>query len=303
MTAMAEGKWIEGLTASMPPADAARLVLQARLDAVVRWLPAAARNAERDPENVHQLRVSTRRADAALRLFRSCLRKRDYREARDRLRTLRKAAGDARDADVFLIELRERAPKARERQREGFDFLIGYGLGLRAAARPALEALPVEGFAAYVPELLKEVRPPEQARLMDLALPALQKSFAKLAAATAGDLGDYAQLHQVRIAGKRLRYGLEVFAGCFGPPMREVAYPLVEEMQETLGRANDSHAAAERLGALRDRLADWGPTGERARPVIEALLRSHQRRLPQERKRFLKWLEGWRAIEIEEVLT
>jgi CHAD domain-containing protein len=300
---MAEGKWIEGLTACMPPADAARLVLRARLDTVVRWLPAAAREAERDPENVHQLRVSTRRADAALRLFRPCLRKRHYREARDRLRTLRRAAGEARDADVFLIDLRERAPRARDRQREGIDFLIGYGLGLRAAARPALEELPVEGFAAWVPKLIEEVRPPEQPRLMDLALPALQESFTRLAEATAGDLSDYAQLHKVRIAGKRLRYGLEVFAGCFGPTMREVAYPLVEEMQETLGRANDSHAAAERLTALRDGLGDWGPTGERVGPVIETLLRSHQRRLPQERKRFMKWLEGWRAIEVEEVLT
>ncbi|MGL4552682.1 MAG: CHAD domain-containing protein [Gemmataceae bacterium] len=300
---MADGKWIEGLTPGTPPDDAARRVLAARLEAVVRWLPAAAREAERDPENVHQLRVSTRRADAALRLFRPCLPKSAYRGARGRLRTLRRAAGAARDADVFLIELRQRARKAKEKERAGLDFLVGYGMGQRAAARPALEALPVEPFAGYVPGLLAELRPPEPAALIYLARPALTGLFAALAESATGDLSDHARLHEVRIAGKRLRYALEVFAGCFPPALRDVVYPLVEEMQETLGRANDSHVAAARLIALRGDLKSWGAAGERARAGIDALLLSHQRRLPQERKRFVKWLERWRAIDVPGVLA
>jgi hypothetical protein len=35
---------------------------------------------------------------------------------------------------------------------------------------------------------------------------------------------------------------------------------------------------------------------------LEGLLRFHQRRLPQERRRFLKWWEQWSAIGAEAAL-
>ena len=71
-------------------------------------------------------------------------------------------------------------------------------------------------------------------------------------------------------------------------------YPAVEEMQDILGLANDSHVAIGRLTALRDRLREQQPSRwKRLRPGIESLLRSHQRRLPQERRRFLKWWRHW----------
>src|SRR2546426_11365277 len=66
---MAEGKWISGLTPTMPVADAARLVLQVRLEVVRDSLPPALHRAEKDSEYVHQLRVGTRRAGAALGVF------------------------------------------------------------------------------------------------------------------------------------------------------------------------------------------------------------------------------------------
>ena len=109
------------------------------------------------------------------------------------------------------------------------------------------------------------------------------------------NLEDYAHLHQVRIAGKRLRYAMEVFADCFSLSFRESLYPRVEDMQEMLGRANDSHVAEGRLAELRGRMRrGWAPEWKRLQPGVESLLRFHQRRLPQERKRFLQWWEEWR---------
>src|SRR5207244_2148550 len=64
--------------------------------------------------------------------------------------------------------------------------------------------------------------------------------------AASGDLKDYAHLHQVRIQGKRLRYAMEVFADCFAADFKEELYPQIEEMQEILGSANDSHVGAQR---------------------------------------------------------
>ena len=73
-------------------------------------------------------------------------------------------------------------------------------------------------------------------------------------------------------------------------------YPRVEEMQEILGRANDSHVAEARLTDLRQHLRRGWPTEwKRVQSGVESLLRFHQRRLPQERKRFLHWWEEWRT--------
>ena len=70
-----------------------------------------------------------------------------------------------------------------------------------------------------------------------------------------GDTSDMAALHQFRIRAKSLRYAMELLAAAFGPELREVHYPVVEEVQERLGRIND-HVAA------RDRFRNWA-TDER----------------------------------------
>src|SRR5262245_14687895 len=55
-------KFISGIPAETPVSHAARDVLDARLEAVRYFLPRAAYSYNDDPEHVHQLRVSTRRA-------------------------------------------------------------------------------------------------------------------------------------------------------------------------------------------------------------------------------------------------
>src|SRR2546421_5497268 len=107
---MSEGKWIPGLSMMTPAREAARLVLHRRLEAVIDALGPALQNPTNDPEVVHRLRVATRRAGAALRIFRSLLPARQYRRARNRLRQLRRAAGAARDWDVFLAQLEKQRP-------------------------------------------------------------------------------------------------------------------------------------------------------------------------------------------------
>jgi CHAD domain-containing protein len=308
---MADGKWIRDLRPDMPLAEAAQRVLAVRLAVVQECLPRAVLQAELDPENVHQLRVSTRRADAALRIFKHCLPKRVYKSARQRLRGIRRAAGSARDWDVFVLDLCAGQKKRPSSEMPGQDFLIGYALGQRAAAQSQLEAAEREqgdDFAGFVGSTQEAVRPPHDGgsgmTLVDLARPMLARLLHDLEQAALGDLKDYNHLHQVRICGKRLRYAMEVFADCFPADFRERLYPLVEEMQDILGRANDSHVAGGRLSALRERLKvqvpeEWG----RVKAGVEGLLRFHQRRLPQERRRFVKWWEGWRKAGAHEALA
>src|SRR6478735_8770942 len=101
----ASGKWIEGIGPESQVDEAACRSLEPRLSAVARYLPLAAHLAEHDIEHVHRLRVATRRASAALKLFRSCLPPKRRRWMKTRLRKIRLAVGDARDLDVFADRL------------------------------------------------------------------------------------------------------------------------------------------------------------------------------------------------------
>jgi CHAD domain-containing protein len=297
---MAEGKWISGLTATTPLADAARRVLAVRLEVVRDSLPLAVHEADKDPEHVHQLRVGTRRAGAALEIFELCLPAKTHRKAKRTLRKLRRAAGEARDWDVFLLDMAGREPQAAERQRPGLDFLLGYALGQRAAAQDRLvaasPAVPF-GFDGLLAETVAAVQDPghhQPQTLGNLARRHLADLLRELNRAAGQNLDDYDHLHQVRILGKRLRYAMEVFAEAFPLSFKEMIYPQVEEMQEILGQANDSHVAAQRLQGLKKRLQTIRPPlWKWLGPGVEALLRSHQRRLPQQRRQFLKWWERW----------
>lgn len=295
---MADGKWIDDVRFDTPLADAARVVLSVRLQVVAEALPPALREFARDPEHVHRLRVATRRADAALRIFCDNLPEKAFRTARRRLRRIRRAAGAARDWDVFLLDLVARRSERPASEHAGLDFLTGYAFGQRAAAQPALDSAGREkglDFGAFIKETSAAVTPDlNGATLLQLARPLISSLLHRLEEATREDLSDYARLHQVRIAGKRLRYAMEVFAGCFPEGFREGIYPRVEEMQEILGQANDSHVAAGRLAALRDGLkvsvpAEW----KRVRLGVEAVLRFHNTRLPRERRQFLAWWKRW----------
>lgn len=308
---MADGKWITGLVPEMPLLAAARHVIYVRMQVVRETLDLTVHHADEDLEHVHQLRVSTRRADAALRIFRGCMADKVYHASRARLRLIRRSAGAVRDWDVFLQELRERLHASRSKDRPGLDFLIGFGVGQRKLLLEQLVTVGQDQLAEYqgfLTDLIGLLREPDQNGdrdgLQDLARSMLTTLRQSLEARAQGDLNDYAHLHQVRIAGKRLRYAMEVFADCFPASFREELYPQVEEMQEILGRANDSHVATERLGQLRNWLrvhgvADW----KNWQPGIEGVLRYHQRRLPGERRRFLQWWQRWSEQGGEELLA
>jgi CHAD domain-containing protein len=306
---LSTGKWISDLSAEVPLADAARRVLGVRLEVVREYLRLALHEADKDPEYVHQLRVGTRRATAALDIFALCLPEKVYRSARKQLRRLRRAAGAARDWDVFLETLLRPPCKTSGRARPGNDFLIGLAFGQRAAAQAQLqEANPDFPFAfeRLTADVLHAIHRPGggMSTLLDLARPVLKNLLQELDRAAGRDLDDYANLHQVRIAGKRLRYAMEVFAPCFGEEFRERHYAAVEEMQDILGLANDSHVAAGRLGGILDRLKATLPgVWKRYRGGIDALTRHHEERLPEERGRFLKWWERWQESGGEKALA
>lgn len=297
-----DGKWIAHVRPEMPLSEAARHVLLARLQVVADYLPRALFEADRDPENVHQLRVGTRRAAAALRIFDDCLPGKARKRAGKRLRRLRQAAGVARDWDVFVQNVETLRAQRPAEEHAGLDFLIGYAYGQRTMAQVDLEkAGHKQGrdFEQFVVETIAAVAAPKKyghtATLLDLAGPMLATLLHDFEQTLSGDLHEFSHLHQVRIAGKRLRYAMEVFVDCFEERLREVIYPLIEETQEILGGINDSYVGADRLAALAERL-QAGPLVEWARigPGVQQLTRWHEDHLPLEKQRFFAWVDRWR---------
>jgi len=302
-----DGKWLEDLKAHMPLVEAAQRVLEVRLGVVRDRLPQAMFEADKDIENVHQLRVATRRAGAALRIFRCCLPDKEFRRIRRRLRRLRRACGAARDWDVFLANLGARLARARADQRPGLDFLLGYGSGRRAAAQELLspqEKKKPLAWEDWTQHTLKSLHHPAHDghlhQLRDLARPQLSALVQELEQAAGRDLNQYEHLHQVRILGKRLRYAMEIFESCYGPAFKDEYYPAITEMQDILGDANDSYVAAQRLAAILEQVKTVRPKGwERYEPGISALLRFNQRRLPQKRREFEQWWARWQESGAE----
>jgi CHAD domain-containing protein len=199
-----------------------------------------------------------------------------------------------------LQELYEQVLHEPKGKAAGLDFLTGFSLGQRAAARAALTAANnnfPESFDQLAGNVLKAVRSAEDGpdTLIELAQPVLRGFLRALEHAACRNLENYDNLHQVRIAGKRLRYAMEYFGYCYPPSLRETYYPAVEEMQEILGRANDSHVAGRRLGALAEMLRAVHPAAwKQYRDRIDELRAIHKERLPALRLQFESWWQRWR---------
>ncbi len=272
--------------------------LAVRFDLVWHYLPRAA-DLPAVTENVHQLRVATRRAMAAMQIFEALLPPRRAWWMNKQLKRVRKAAGDARDLDV----LAERLAKS-----EAADHAVGKDLlkrieRLRADAQQPIEKvrhkLRDKDFPRRRAELIDRVR--LRGKADRLILPTLETAAHRALgllvedffAAAAGDFSDYAALHAFRIQGKQLRYAMEIFAGAFPPAFRSEQYPVVEELQERLGRINDHRAAQELFaGWLADR--DVGAAIARLPERIAAETDA----LAKARQEFLVWWTDERAAAL-----
>jgi CHAD domain-containing protein len=294
---MADTKWISGLQGDMPLGEAARRILTVRLGHVMERLAPAVERPEEDIEHVHQLRVGSRRAAAAVRIFEQHLLPRLARRARRTLRDIRRAAGAARDWDVFLETVKSR--RADAKHRPGYDFLLGLGQGARLCAQDKLREA-TENKAEKLQRLIAEMRDApllssDAGTLRELAVPMLTQLTHEFEQAAGGNLQDYDAQHQVRILGKQLRYAMELFESCFPPSFRERGYPPVSDMQEILGLANDSHVAAAQLDDLSRLMMKVHPAPwKRYRLAVEQLRHHHERRLPRQRGLFLKWWASWK---------
>lgn len=284
-------KWEPAIPPGAPVTAAAVEALQARLAAVRHYLPPAAKKSGPDPEDVHELRVWTRRAAAALELYAGLLPRRRSARLRKRLKRLRRAANDARDMDIFTLRLTEGPPGA------------GPWLDLaqeerQAAQRPLVKACrrlkKGKRLTRLGRKMLRRLKPPghgEAVHFGDWARERLRPIVHDFFAAVPGDTENVEALHQFRVRGKQLRYAMELLAGAFPPAFRDELYPAVEELQERLGAINDHAAALARLG-------QWIETADGEKAFLQALLAAEAERLAHARREFEVWFTPRRREEL-----
>src|SRR5262245_4535809 len=105
MKVVLPGKWLRQKPVFNQLSVIAAHTVKERLDVVLRLLRLAADRDSANAESIHKLRVATRRAAVAMRLYRDLLPRRRFLWLKMWLKRIRRAANDPRDCDVITERL------------------------------------------------------------------------------------------------------------------------------------------------------------------------------------------------------
>jgi CHAD domain-containing protein len=275
-------KPVTDVTAAMPDApgvladdvmaEAARKVLHFHWQRMLSHEPGT--RLGEDPEELHDMRVATRRMRAACAVFAPSLNDKATAPSVKGLKRTGRALGAVRDLDVFRLKLQAYLDALAATQQHDLDPLLAAWQARRTEAGEELLAhLDSERYARFKEQFGQLVETPERwnqaaafaaedtSPRVRWAAPAL--IFERLAdvRACAEPLGSpdarLEQYHRLRIAGKRLRYALESFEETLGPE----AGDLIEALKGLQDHLGDLQEAVVACGLLRDFLT-WGTWGQ-----------------------------------------
>ncbi len=226
-----------------------------------------------DPEELHQMRVATRRLRAILRAARPMFEPGAVEALREELAWLGGTLGTRRDLDVMRDHLRGELAVLDPADRAAGRGLLGRLERERARTRDGLVAGLDSPRYLLLLDWIEEMiaQPPvldADVSLGDLAAGAFRK-LRRAVKALPEEPAD-ADLHGVRIKAKRARYAAELAAPVAGRPAERFV-DRVKTLQDVLGEHQDAVVAEARLREL----ADQAP-GRRA-GFVAGLLAERQR--------------------------
>jgi CHAD domain-containing protein len=208
-----------------------------------------------DPEELHQLRVTARRIDATLGLFRRQLPAALVR-ARRATKVVLRTLGAVRDLDVQLSELARYCAQLADKERAAAEPLRAHLEATRTRARTRmLRGLDSEPTRRWLETLAAAGAEPAQSVAADSAALVLaervRRRFRKLRKSVErlrprSSMDDY---HQVRRRAKQLRYAIECGSVMLGKPADDMLKAL-RRLQDKLGAHQDASTAQQRLAAL-----------------------------------------------------
>jgi CHAD domain-containing protein len=217
-----------------------------------------------DIEELHDMRVATRRLRAAIKLFGEYLPVEAVRLG-DELAWIGRTIGSVRDLDVQLAQLDEWAEALPEPDRAPLDRLRALLLAERGTEREVmLEVLDSRRYDVFVRRFGRMLRAGRGTRtplaraiapeLIECRHRAVRKAVKRI-----GPDSPPSDYHRARIKGKRLRYALEFLADVYPGTTKTLTRSTVA-LQDILGGIQDAHVAAARLrGLAADRQAPLPP--------------------------------------------
>ncbi len=268
-----------------------------------------------DIEELHDMRVATRRMRAALRIFGESFSKKKSKPIRKGLKETGQALGAVRDLDVFMEKLAQHRQTLPEAEKAGLDPLLTAWRGKRENSRQNMLAyLESKAYAKFKRKMLKFVKTegmgaepiptgvPVAFQLRHIVPRLIYSRYEAVGAYEAVlESASIETLHSLRIAFKRFRYTLEYFQELLGPEVTTVIKEL-KVMQNHLGDLNDADVSSR---MLRTFLAEWEeqqlevPLAERQSPTqIVAYLTS---RLEERHRLIVTFPEAWANFNRPEV--
>ncbi|MCA1731830.1 MAG: CHAD domain-containing protein, partial [Actinobacteria bacterium] len=219
-----------------------------------------------DAEELHDMRVATRRMRAALKLFSGALPERagHYRE---KLKWVADALGEVRDLDVQIEQLQALVSKAVDEYREALEDVVEAMEERREETRERmLETLNSDRYERFVSSFAGMLRRDQGhglegngygEGLADEPITAIAQDLVsrrhrkwRKASKQLKKEPSPEDYHKLRKEGKKLRYALEFLADVYGEkPTGKLVGPL-KELQDGLGRHQDSIVAADLLGRI-----------------------------------------------------
>jgi CHAD domain-containing protein len=242
-----------GVAADDHIAEAGRKVLRFHLARMLAREPGTREG--KDPEELHAMRVATRRQRAAWRVFGASFRPGRTKRYRTGLREIAGRLGAVRDLDVLLEAVdayRADIPAAESRALEP---LLADWRERREDARVLLvRELDSDGYRRWVDDYRDFVRtegaavlpvgPVQPHRVRDTTPSRIWAAYEQVRGYEAAlRWADVETLHELRIAGKWLRYTLEFVREALGPESAPLI-ARVTALQDHLGLINDADVAA-----------------------------------------------------------
>jgi CHAD domain-containing protein len=264
------------------PGEALGAALHAQYERLLAHDPGTRLGA--DPEDLHQMRVATRRTRAFLRTGRPLLDPEWARELRAELGWLGSALGPARDLDVLSAHLRAEIAALGEigTRADGLrDAVERERVGARSTA---VAALSEDRYFALLDRLQEAARPPLAERAKHSLGDLWWKEFKRTRHFFAG-LGpdsDDAELHTGRIRVKRARYAAELALHELGPAGGRFV-GAAKKLQDLLGAHQDAVVAERKIVA-------WAGDGD-----VTGVLVERERARRREARR--EWPTAWEKLE------
>jgi putative phosphoesterase len=235
--------------------------LTSRVKELVNQIEGAKKND--DVEYVHKLRVASRRLRAALSIFQDCFSKRQTKIWRKAVRTVTTACGAARDADVLIMFLEKYLVHADPQTAPGVQHLIMMMKTRRAVMQSdvvnVLGSLESSGILTAITDACRSILPSGGLNDVGSASPSTYENAREHIINRLDELLElepfvhdqaaFKEHHEMRIAAKRLRYTMEIFAPLYESGLKD-QIELMKQFQDVLGEMHDCYVWSHDLQTL-----------------------------------------------------